>query len=304
MPAPAWFFSTLAQAIAAAIGFVIAFTASVYSFRNSVFRERVSTFQRDIGELHSIYGPILDALEDYLRENAEFDSSSEIWINLQHENLDDWANKQPDPQSAKVWAHVKAVSDFLSVIPSEESPEQIQIHFEKMEYSIDRLQELFDYQTEGAELLYEELIGEIPNERDLSRKTIFDLPYRARRQFKGNSVRERDNTTRLSNWTQIVADFKTDYEEIKTRYGTRWLTSSNSRSRAREVLQQSIELFAVGVVLPIIFLLSPPIPIENFISAQTSQTVDVYGIFTIQLVILFMVVVMTSRLYNSLGRLI
>ncbi|MFB6188991.1 MAG: hypothetical protein ABEI57_03835 [Halapricum sp.] len=119
----AWFFSTIAQAVAAAIGFVIAFTATVYSVRRTRFQGKLREFQSDVGAIHEDFGPAIDAFADYFREEHDFPTRAEI------DDLEAWKSGIDKPILGEFWYNLDRVHAHISSIPSEDKPENLKTNF-------------------------------------------------------------------------------------------------------------------------------------------------------------------------------
>jgi hypothetical protein len=120
---PAWFFSTLAQATAASIGFLIAFLAALYTARKSETQNNYRELMDQLQQTESDYKPVLRRMEKQLTGVTDFpvaDGTIEnaCEIDLPQSDIENIAEEYNQSSAVKMWANLKRsqkLIDFLIV---------------------------------------------------------------------------------------------------------------------------------------------------------------------------------------------
>lgn len=141
MVKPAWFFSTLAQSTAAAVGFVIAFLASQYSVRRGRFRERAKNAEDDVVEFVNKYsGEFEEVYEELLRFDHTDDPRSVI-TDLKAKSSRREYREWSESKEERALAMVYWVNRLFSQIESAAEPRDVFKNFTALSYPINDLQD-------------------------------------------------------------------------------------------------------------------------------------------------------------------
>lgn len=295
MAEPAWFFSTIAQAVAASIGFVIAFTATVYASRQARFQTRLTGFQQDIGELHSDYGPAIDSFSQFFKSEYEFADRVSI------EDVDEWIDESTHSEVAEFWIQLDRVYSQLSSIPSTDDSTELSNRFTELREGVQRVEEM----TSNTKIDENPLIQDYSKNHDIEHASrgaffeFFQFDKKARRSLA--ELDQRYDVDRLGHWNKMFTDLDRKLDEINNRRGTEWLDRDNQESR--DLLRKSLGLFIVGVILPMGYLVDiPPWIIPNvFTGAATYETFILISELIILTVVVVMSVVVIRGLIDLIG---
>lgn len=257
MPAPAWFFSTLAQAIAAAIGFVIAFTASYYTSRKQRIGGKTDALIKDLRDLDERYRRVIQEISRNLLQQGDFSPSSDVTeLDVEQEDIGEWAQEQRDTSTAHLWANLTRISDILAQFqirsPNEKTREQlIQLNT--------TLKTLSDEHAVN-ENLYKEIENTEDYPDDYHVQTIFDNTAEMD-QFLEEEMPDSANVNpelagSIYAIGKVIENLQSEGVQIGSRAGGTELHWDYKPTQI--VIRKSRNLFIVGVIAPLIFLLTPP----------------------------------------------
>lgn len=272
MADPAWFHSTLAQSVAALIGFVVAFTAAIYTNRKQSENEQIRRVWDCIIRLKDNYLPPLKTLSLLIYNNVgrnenwydAFDDFSET----SDAELVEWADEKQNDQSALAFAHLRRIVSVLQATdtPSEISPSK----FEKVLESTSILSSIFSHSQPGREL-YDELTenGTEAWDATIYWENIFEQDSGLESWFESNIPKSDSRRNRTppeitgvtgrniysmsiiieefrKSFISCVGDFITDYPGETIYANSIW------------VLRISGLLALLGIFLPLVMLITVP----------------------------------------------
>jgi hypothetical protein len=115
---PAWFFSTLAQATAASIGFLIAFLAALYTGRKNKTQGNYREFMSQLQQIEANYKPLLRRMEKQMTGVTDFpvaDGTIEkaCEIDLTQSEIEDIAEEYEQSTAVKMWANLNRSQKIL-----------------------------------------------------------------------------------------------------------------------------------------------------------------------------------------------
>lgn len=305
---PAWFFSTLAQAVAAAIGFVIAFTASIYTIRRSRTQERVHRLQEDIGEVHRTYSKVIKEMSDNISDNFNYDVSSVFnsgnqaeFSELSEDQKRMWILNQNSTVAATIWVELKILHTLLQSVPSSSNHERISDEIDDIRHLVRNLKIELDRDRPAARRFYEEFTGKNKAEYDDDRfhyDDIFSHNHNMKNVLENANIGNKGHDRQIRGWMRVFYEFEAEFDEIISRRGIDWL--SNNEYPTTNVLRRSVILFAVGVVVPIFFLISVPVSTPILSDFRITGL----GIPIIQFTLLFVVLWQSWVLFGEINGLI
>ncbi len=255
MVSPEWFFSTLAQATAASIGFILAFVAVLYSARKSQTSNRKFRLMDHLQNIEREFDPVLGAVCDYLSEKGEFSDEElkqSIKIDDSQEKIEEMTEKYQNPISAKLYANLIRTQDILNLIVTPQPNEVKRKHLQYLNSTTSEVVDIFSTE-ENIEELFEELTVEDTDSDNPAKDRIsVSRIWVIEEWLEQNFVREKSNT--LIGWKHVL-----DELSHQTRRGGALAQGSDllvSFDEYQHVLDQITVLFFIGVVLPMIFLLA------------------------------------------------
>lgn len=279
MASPAWFYSTIAQAAAAIIGFAIAFTISTYVSRRERMNRLTDEFKDHGREIQERYYYTFEHMSDLIQDMGNFSPPSERF-NLAKENgaeeLEQWANDQCDTQMARAWGYISSVLDLLDKVVSpvdEETKEQLGGLNTAAEFLHRELFNRSHYHA--AEDIYREIKGlsedddihgyytqdifddhgEIENwlHQHLSQRSATSFAVGPPSTFSGQD---------LASWHMVLDEFRYDIRNLSNEsIGTRASEDIVTPGFIESVLYICLGLGIFGVALPLLILIYPNGPI-------------------------------------------
>lgn len=275
-----WFFSTIAQATAASIGFVIAFAAALYSTRRSRRHSLVREFQQDIKEFYDQTDGPLQEMENSLRSYGDFEPAAGLELfraagkgeaGEVSSIILEWAERQEDPVAAHLYGNIRWMHLLVRRLRSDSSIKQMEEMFFEMEKPLIMIGKTFDMRSEDFpyELpnsedglsqvvrLYREIRGspetgyyEFDKEHGLSGQ----MPEL--HQYLSQHSTSSANPSTIQGWADAISTMSDSYYMIQNvQYFDNQLLDDNAIG---PVLQTCLTLFLVGVLLPTLFLLTLP----------------------------------------------
>lgn len=277
MASPEWFFSTMAQSVAAIIGFIMAFTAVLYSLERQRREERTDDLRAELIDLRDKYIDILDKIESALFDRLFQDDikdkigdkdaqkrKKEIEEIIDEENI-----KNPDTMF--FWWHVNRITNLLDDIEGSSDPMSLLLDLDQM----DKLRESIEWITnrlhptdrDFLKQLYTELGGKKDPKNVIStniltekkegldpnmseRKATKDLKY----WFKQKSTPRIGVTGNdLRSWRYLFNALDSDFDKVDKIKGYTILDFSPN---SKKIIMVSGVLTIPGIFLPLLFLLT------------------------------------------------
>jgi hypothetical protein len=286
MVAPQYFFSTLAQASAAIVGFVIAVAAALYTLERQRVERRTDEFREALTEFKNRYGFPLVVLSDMLEsEGGNTTEKMTDDFSLDNEELEELVYDEYDemPVTSLFLAHVRRILSIFGQIELENDYLLSDEELRAFRQSVDWIYTHFNQPDQISREVVEEIIGEpYPIPEDSPALVIFENyeedyaskledwfekrkevePEVLRPSFKDYLNDESHNEEKFlkgDNFLSIirlVELLEKDFQKVN-RVSNR--TVIDYGSGIRPVLRVSLYLLLVGVILPTTFLLSSPV---------------------------------------------
>lgn len=265
---PVWFFSTLAQATAASIGFVIAFSAALYSSRRSSRQERINRFKDDMRQYREEVEDVTEEMAQTLQQRGSFKRNREIYqqetssVDITSE-IREWANNQPEPQVALIWANISWFRSVLQRLREDVDPANMESDFKELEYPIVNLLTNFNVypSTHVAdpppwERFYDEITqtDETAPDDYSSDYSIFEIQDNME-LFLANTVMGGDSRN-IEGWKNAILGISDSYYTIDAR--KYFDTDLFDNNLVGPVLNRCKVLFFIGVILPSSLLMTIP----------------------------------------------
>jgi len=138
---PVWYFSTLAQATAASIGFVIAFSAALFTSRRNQKGERVNQFKRDIWQFQEDFENTITTMTSVLRECGNFEYGHGVYLQGEkasdtRDEIREWADSQPDPHCAYLYKNLQWLRMSLHKSQDATDPKEMKDYFVESEQAV------------------------------------------------------------------------------------------------------------------------------------------------------------------------
>jgi len=282
MPAPAWFFSTLAQAIAAAIGFVIAFTASYYTSRKQRISGKTDALIEDLRDLDERYRRVVQEISRNLLQQGNFNPSSDVTeLNVDQEEIGEWAQEQRDTSTAYLWANLTRVADILAKFQTRSPNEKTREQLVQLNTTLKTLSD----EHAVNENIYTEIENTESYPDDYHVQTILDNTAEME-QFLKEEIPDSSNVNpelagSIFAIGKVIENLRSEGVQIGSRAGGTELHWDYQPTQI--VVRKSRNLFIVGVIAPLIFLLTPP---SWF---TVSAIVPYYGLVRILIQILILI---------------
>jgi hypothetical protein len=274
---PDWFFSTLAQASAASIGFLLAFIAAIYSTRKSRVNDRTLRLLEHLSDTESEFDPLLDAMSRHISATAgipvEGNGISEMKeINLNQEEIQEMAEGFDKPNTMVFYANLERAKKLMNLLVGPQPNNKKADQLAKLNETTNAMVENVGM-AKNAMVLYSEVSEEEDIPDDYAREDIFGSLAgwnEVLRNYRHQTVRG----GQFAQNTDLVVDFK-EFEIV--------LTSVK-------------RLFVIGVILPMLFLL------YDF----PSWWVSISGLWLTALELAFVVVIgfLSWRLFSTVNQLI
>jgi len=273
MPNPAWFFSTLAQATAAIVGFFIALATVIYQLERAEKRSKTEDLRDSYREFRDFYVPhfsvlshhllalINERLPDRVAESQDLDERRRELLNGDFDM----------PHTIYLWSLVRDINHILESIGPAAEPENYELlnqeELEQLENLLTEYQEYFSEGTSrvgGEEYLVNELSsehgvdwGDIVGVGDLT--PLFHDYETISETFQVDIEREYfESYTSIASFNGVCIDLMLSIQGKKHEMRN---TILDEDPWLEPFFKKSMALTVVGVVLPIIALISPPVQI-------------------------------------------
>jgi len=293
---PDWFFSTLAQASAASIGFLLAFIAAIYSTRKSRVNDRTLRLLEHISEVETEYDPLLDAMSRHLAaksgipvEGGGMTKMKETDLN--QDELEQLAEGYEKPNVRILYANLERTQKLLDFLvgpqPNNKKAEQLA----KLNETTKAMAENVG-KEKNAMVLYGEITEEDEIPDDYAREDIFEFIPEIENWLEAQYSNEQGAT--LVGWGEVLRELR-----HQTVRGGQFAQNTDLVVDFEEfeiVLRQVKRLFVAGVILPMLFLL------YDF----PSWWITLRGLWltAVEVAILIVIGILTWRLFGAVNTLI
>jgi len=297
MVAPQYFFSTLAQASAAIVGFVIAIAAALYSLERQRVERRTDQYRDALDEFKNRYGFALSTLDSML-EGEGGNTTHEMTDNLRldSDEVEKLVREEYDdnPMTSLYLAHVRRILGLFHRIGPENdyvlSLEELDALQESVYWMYSQFYNLGDEPNSVIKEFIKEATGkpysehEKPGDIRLFGDTedlkgfsphLLQKWFEERRAIESEVLRPtpEEDLPRENRGIQITGDnfwsIKTlseylfnDFRKVRREAAG---TSVDYESGIRPVVKVSTYLILVGVILPTMFLFSSPMALPTWL---------------------------------------
>jgi hypothetical protein len=256
MVSPDWFFSTLAQATAASIGFILAFVAALYGARKSQTANRKFRLMDHLQEVEEEFDPTIEAMSDHLAAKGGFPVAGNIIsqmkvIERDQDELEKMAQNFQNPTAVKLYANLIRTQKILDLIVTPQPNRTKEEYLQYLNFTTTEMSETVG-KAKNALVLFAELTDEDSDPDDPARKAIFPLIEETENWLEQNFINEGGNT--LAGWKHILNELN-----HQTRRGGAMAQGSDivvTFEEYQHVLDRIMVLFFIGVVFPMTFLLA------------------------------------------------
>lgn len=294
-----YFFSTLAQASAAIVGFVIAVAAALYSLERQRVERRTENYRDALTKFRNRYGFALMTLDSMLEgEGGETTQEMTDDLSLDNDELEELVREDHSkkPVTSLYLAHVRRILGIFHRIGPENdyvlSPDELgalrrsvywmYIQFYNLGEEPNSATKEFIKETTGKSYSEHEDLADIKLFGDTSTVTGFS-PFQLQKWFKERRAieseilrptpeREDDDVLDIRDeyitgdnfWTmKILSEYLNDdfHKVLRASVGT----VINYESGIRPVVKVSTYLILVGVILPAMFLFSSPVALPRWL---------------------------------------
>lgn len=293
---PDWFFSTLAQAVAASIGFLLAFLAAIYSTRKARVNDRTLRLLEHISEVESKFDPLLEAMSRHLVAKAgipvEGGGIAEMKeIDLSQEQLEQMAEGYEKPNARVLYANLERTQKILDFLVGPQPNNKKAKHLARLNETTNAMVDNVG-KAKNAMVLYGEITEEDEIPDGYGREDIFPLIPEIQNWLESHYSAEDGST--LVGWSEVLRELKQ-----QTVRGGQFAQNTDLVVNFEEfeiVLRQVKQLFVVGVILPLLFLL------YDF----PSWWITLRGLWLTAIEFLFILVIglLTWRLFGAVNTLI
>ncbi|KPN31942.1 hypothetical protein SY89_02699 [Halolamina pelagica] len=296
MVAPQYFFSTLAQASAAIVGFVIAVAAALYSLERQRVERRTDEYREALTDFKNRYGFALMTLDSML-EGEGGDTTHEMTddLSLNNDELEELVREEYDenPVTSLYLAHVRRVLGIFHQIGPENdyilSPDELEKLRQSVYWMYIQFNNIGDEPNSAIKEFIKEATGKHYSEHDKSAGiTLFgdygDItgfgPFQLQEWFEERRAVEsevlrptpdeddvldiRDEYITGDNfWSiKILSEYlHNDFQKVRREAVG---TAIDYDSGIRPVVKVSSYLILVGVILPTTFLFSAPVTLPTW----------------------------------------
>lgn len=289
MVEPQFFFSTIAQASAAVVGFIVAVAAALYTLERQRVERRTDDFRDSLTEFANRYGFAIETLAqmlaneggDLTKEMKDVSKSREELRELAHEECDEY------PITSLFLAHIVRIHGFLTRINPQYDYLLSSDELESLEESIDWYYDHFNQTDDTSEAFIEEATGEpYDEEQSLNEICLFGEPgrfrgfrphqlkrwFERRQQIESDVLRPDTDGLGDDEWDPLQGDnfwtlkslseyLRSDFRDVKRKsHGT----VLDYDPGIQPVVKVSSYLILTGVFLPTAFLFTAPVTLPNW----------------------------------------
>lgn len=248
-----WFFSTIAQASAASIGFLIAFIAAQYSSRKNKHQDNYNRLLDRLEEIEEDYNPILGKMEDQLTGVTNFPShgggiDSAFQIDATQDEIKQVANGFSQSEAVKVYANLKRSQKLLNSLilpqPNNKKKEYLRLLNNTSKY----LSETLTKNGSAQSFLSDTSIGTL-TANEVRNKDAF--PDVASQTYPGKTEIQ---TKTMKSWKDILNKYR--QETVRASMMAQDSELVTNHKEYAILLNQILRFFFVGVIFPMLFLLA------------------------------------------------
>jgi len=250
---PDWFFSTIAQASAASIGFLIAFIAAQYSSRKSKHQDNYNRLLDRLEEIEENYNPILGKMEDQLTGVTSFPSldggiDRAFDIDATQDDIEQVANQFSQSESVKVYANLKRSQKILNHLilpqPNSKKREHLRLLNDTSKY----LSETLNQNGPAQGFLADTSIGTL-TPKEVRNKDVF--PDVHTRTYPGKSDIQ---TKTMKSWGDLMKKYRQETVRASMMAQNSELVMNHKEYQI--LLNKILKFFFIGVIFPMLFLLA------------------------------------------------
>jgi hypothetical protein len=265
MATPARFFSTLAQSTGILLGFIVALATTIYQIKRSRVHNRLTRFREDITEYQQEYQGLITDMAAELREVGEFSQADALYRENKEpieivRDCNEWAENQGTPRIANLWVSLHWLNHQLSVLQGSSDLDNLRKEMKIMERPILQISSEFDDKSKDGNPRQERLFKELIEQRGFGDRD-FDPQYALFESTDKIDYWIDQNTTKtdglkFGSWKLITDSLLRDYYTID---GRKHLSGDVFENRElRTLFIDAAILFAVGVLIPMLFLVTIP----------------------------------------------
>lgn len=255
MVAPETFFSTLVQATAASIGFLLAFIAVLYSTRKSQTSNRKFRLIDHLKDVEEEFDPLLESIEEQLRAVGDFPATNSRIekmkeIEIDQDELEELAGHFDHPRAVKLYANVVRTQKILNLIVTPQPNEKKSTYLSLLNFTTTDMADSVYYAKTALSLVVE-FSGDTESDPDeLMSESILPAKPAIDTWLDRNHIDESSES--LMSWQQVLQDLT-----HKTRRGGALAQGSDlvvDFTEYRYVIRRVGQLFFIGVIFPMLFL--------------------------------------------------
>jgi hypothetical protein len=252
---PAWFFSTLAQATAASIGFLIAFLAALYTARKNKTQDNYREFMNQLQQIETNYKPLLRQMQKQLVGVTDFPVSDgtieeTCEIDLSQSKIEDIAEEYDQPTAVRMWANLNRSQKILDqiILPQPNNKKRCQL--QRLNESSKAMIDQIDTAASAFELLGDTSIGHLEPEEVRNKEVFPEVVDDESVVVKGTYPK----TDTFQSWETVLSEFR--QQTVRAAMWTQNSELTVDFDEFKIALDQILTLFFIGVALPMLFLLS------------------------------------------------
>lgn len=293
---PDWFFSTLAQAAAASIGFILAFVTVIYSTRKNRVNDRTQRLVEHLSSVESEFDPLLEAMEQHLASTAGIpvaggSISPMKEIELGQDELEEMAEGHSKPNTRILYANIVRTQKLLNLLVGPQPSDKKAEHLRSLNQTTSAMAETVG-RTSNAIPLQQEITESEDSPDTAEREEVFPPIPPLQTWLESRYSSESGST--IVGWAEVLRGLKDE-----TVRGGQFAQNTNLVVDFEEfdiVLGQVKRLFVIGVIVPMVFLL------HDF----PSWWISIHGLWltTVEFLILLVICVLTWRLFGAISTLI
>lgn len=267
MASPEWYFSTMAQTIAALAGFIITILIVVHQLEQRQRARRSNELRELLTDIQDKYVKILYYTMSAIEQPYDSDITIQV-DNKEESDVVDWnldeVSKSGTPVGTKMWIYIFQISQILEGIsPSENKEEHLLLTKEELSLILGRLDFICQSVIGGKDTLENEIDirsdGNIKATSDLFRPDSINYPdlgewfavqfdeYDERHRLEGKCLVSIDN---------LFDELKKDMENVDALSSNTYMEDDTTITNYSKPI---LVLLIFGVLLPILSLLSYPI---------------------------------------------
>jgi hypothetical protein len=252
---PAWFFSTIVQATAASIGFLIAFLAAQYSSRKDKVQDNHNSLIDHLEDMEEMYQPILWQMEKQLTGVATFPSAgggvdSAFEIDIDQDEIEDISEGFSSSLVVKMFANLKRSQKILDEIILPQPHGIKKTYLRRLNETTREMAGQLETNGPAQDFFTDSNIGTL-TPKEVREKEVF--PDIDGTLYPGIFPSEVSTSTAQS-WNQVLKKFRQDSARAAMKAQNTELNVDFETYQI--VLKQIVNLFFVGLILPLPFLFS------------------------------------------------